>query len=75
MCCLGITSKLDYIKSLGIHAIWLSPVYVSPMADFGYDIANHKDIDPIFGSLDDMDQLIKAAHDKGVLNNDCKANR
>ena len=62
----GITSKLDYIKSLGVDTIWLSPVYVSPMADFGYDIANHKDIDPIFGDLDDLQRLIKSAHDRGM---------
>jgi alpha-glucosidase len=62
----GITKKLGYLKRLGINAIWLSPFYPSPMADFGYDVANYTDVDPIFGTLHDMKQLIRAAHRRGI---------
>ncbi len=57
----GIISKLDYLKELGVDIIWLSPIYVSPLADQGYDIADYYDIDPRFGTLDDMDELIAEA--------------
>lgn len=53
----GIISKLDYLKDLGIGAIWLSPVYKSPMDDNGYDISDYRDIADIFGNMDDMDTL------------------
>ncbi len=62
----GITAKLDYLSSLGVNAIWLSPFYPSPMADFGYDVADYMDVDPIFGSLGDMDELIRASHKKNI---------
>ncbi len=62
----GITLRLDYLVSLGIDALWISPIYPSPMADFGYDVADYTDIDPIFGTLDDFDTLIGAAHGKGM---------
>lgn len=62
----GITQKLDYVKSLGVDAIWISPFFQSPMVDFGYDVANYRDVDPIFGSLEDFDQLIDAAHQRGL---------
>jgi alpha-glucosidase len=63
----GITSKLDYLsQTLGIDAIWLSPFYPSPMADFGYDIANYTDVDPIFGKLADFDDLVEQAHRRNV---------
>ena len=55
----GIISKLDYIQSLGVGAIWLSPVYVSPMVDMGYDIADYRSIDPRFGTMRDFDDLMK----------------
>ena len=58
----GIISKLDYLKDLGVDIIWLSPIYVSPLADEGYDIADYYDIDPRFGTLEDMDELLKQAH-------------
>jgi len=58
----GITQKLDYLSWLGVDALWLTPVYPSPMADHGYDVANYTDIEPLFGSLKDMDALIEAAH-------------
>ena len=57
----GIISKLDYLKYLGIDIIWLSPIYVSPLADQGYDIADYYDIDPRFGTMEDMDQLLREA--------------
>ena len=54
----GIISRLDYLRTLGIDAIWLSPVYRSPQDDNGYDISDYQDIDPMFGSLVDMEELI-----------------
>jgi alpha-glucosidase len=57
----GVISRLDYLKSLSVTAIWLSPFYPSPMADFGYDISNYCDVDPIFGTLEDFKDLLAAA--------------
>ena len=62
----GITARLDYVQSLGSDAIWLSPIYPSPMADFGYDVADYTDVDPRFGSLEDFDRLVSEAHDRGL---------
>ena len=62
----GILSRLDYLESLGIGAIWLSPVFCSPQDDNGYDISNYQDIDPIFGTLEDMDRLIAEAGKRGI---------
>ncbi len=62
----GITEKLDYLGWLGVDAIWLSPFYPSPMADFGYDISNYVDVDPIFGNLADFDKLVEAAHARNL---------
>jgi alpha-glucosidase len=62
----GITSKLDYLQWLGVDAIWLSPIYPSPMADFGYDVSNYHAVDPVFGSLDDFDRLVREAHARGI---------
>lgn len=62
----GITEKLGYLEQLGIDAIWLSPVFRSPQDDNGYDIADYQDIDPIFGSLADMDRLIQEAKQRGI---------
>jgi alpha-glucosidase len=62
----GITAKLDYVASLGVDAIWLSPFYASPMKDFGYDISDYCDVDPIFGTLADFDALIARAHALGL---------
>ena len=59
----GITGKLDYIAGLGVDAIWLSPFFVSPQADFGYDVADHCAVDPLFGTLDDFDRLLARAHE------------
>lgn len=62
----GIISKLDYIASLGVDAIWISPFFKSPMKDFGYDISDYRDVDPLFGSLDDLDELIAQAHGRNI---------
>lgn len=62
----GIISKLDYLQKLGIDVIWLSPVYDSPMDDNGYDISNYQDIAKEFGTLEDIEQLIKEAKDRGI---------
>src|SRR5262245_11870600 len=53
----GILSRLDYLAWLGIDAIWLSPIYPSPMRDFGYDVTDHCAVDPVFGTLEHVDQL------------------
>src|SRR5438045_1218221 len=58
----GLIQRLDYLQTLGVNIIWLSPVYPSPMADFGYDISNYTDIDPLFGTLEDFSSLIKESH-------------
>lgn len=62
----GIISRLDYLTWLGVDAIWLSPIYASPMADFGYDITDHTDVHPMFGTLADVDALIAAAHRRNL---------
>ncbi|MXQ10657.1 alpha-amylase family glycosyl hydrolase [Microvirga makkahensis] len=62
----GIRRRLDYLAWLGVDAIWISPVYTSPMADFGYDVADYCGIDPIFGTLDDFDRLIEETHARGL---------
>jgi oligo-1,6-glucosidase len=62
----GITRRLDYLAELGVDVIWLSPVYASPMDDNGYDISDYQDVDPMFGTLEDLDQLIVASHDRGI---------
>ena len=62
----GITSHLDHIASLGVDAVWISPFFTSPMADFGYDVSDYCDVDPIFGTLADFDALIARAHALGL---------
>lgn len=62
----GIVSRLDYLKDLGINVIWINPVYRSPMVDHGYDISDYLDIDPMFGSNEDVDQLITEAQKRGI---------
>jgi len=62
----GVISKLDYIAGLGVDGIWLSPFFTSPMADFGYDVADYLNVDPIFGTLADFDALITRAHALGL---------
>ncbi|WP_375394567.1 alpha-glucosidase [uncultured Sphingomonas sp.] len=62
----GITARLDHVASLGVDAIWLSPFFTSPMKDFGYDVSDYRDVDPIFGALADFDALIGRAHALGL---------
>src|SRR5512133_1050057 len=62
----GIIGRLPYLQALGIDAIWLSPIFPSPMADFGYDISDYTGIDPLFGSIEDFDPLISAVHANGL---------
>ena len=62
----GIISRLDYLEELGIDAVWISPMYCSPQDDNGYDISDYQDIDPMFGSLDDMEELITKAKEKNI---------
>ena len=62
----GVISKLDYLRELGVEIVWLSPVYPSPMADQGYDISDYYNIDPRFGTMDDMDELIAKARERGI---------
>ena len=62
----GIVERLPYIASLGVDAIWISPFFKSPMKDFGYDVSDYRDVDPIFGTLADFDRVIAAAHALGL---------
>ncbi len=62
----GVITKLDYIVSLGVDAIWLSPFFKSPMKDFGYDVSAYRQVDPIFGTLEDFDRLVAEAHARGL---------
>jgi alpha-glucosidase len=62
----GIASKLDYIARLGVDGVWLSPFFKSPMKDFGYDISDYCDVDPIFGTVQDFDRLVQRAHELGL---------
>jgi len=63
---IGIISRLDYITDLGIETICLNPIYVSPLIDSGYDVSNYTDVDPLFGNLDDFDNLMREAHNRGI---------
>jgi alpha-glucosidase len=62
----GIIARLPYLVDLGVDALWLSPIFVSPMADFGYDISDYTAIDPLFGTMRDFDALIAAVHAQGM---------
>ncbi|HSR66355.1 MAG TPA: alpha-amylase family glycosyl hydrolase [Acidobacteriota bacterium] len=62
----GIEKRLDYVQRLGVEAVWLSPVYPSPMHDNGYDVADYRDINPLFGTLDDFDRLLEKMHQRGL---------
>ena len=62
----GIIEKLDHIRDLGADAVWMGPVFRSPQVDNGYDISDYRDIDPLFGTIETMDQLIESAHEKGI---------
>lgn len=62
----GILQRLDHVRDLGVDAIWISPFFKSPMRDFGYDVSDYRDVDPIFGSLEDFDRLLAGAHQRGL---------
>ena len=62
----GIAGKLDYLEWLGVNAIWLSPIYPSPMADWGYDVSDYTGIDPRFGTMRDFERLLRSCHDRGM---------
>ena len=62
----GVTSRMDHLVDLGVDAVWLSPFFRSPMADFGYDVSDYRDVDPTFGTLADADALVEAAHERGI---------
>src|SRR5690606_8151717 len=62
----GVRDRLDHLAWLGVDAVWLSPFYPSPMADFGYDVADYCNVDPLFGDLDAFDALMADAHDRGI---------
>ena len=62
----GITARLDHLAWLGVDALWISPFYPSPLADFGYDVSDYTDVDPMFGSMPDFDRLVAAAHERGL---------
>src|SRR5215211_281599 len=62
----GLRARLGHLQWLGVDAVWLSPIYRSPMADFGYDVAGYTDVDPVFGTLADFDRLVAAAHARDI---------
>src|SRR5512147_195143 len=62
----GVAAGLNYLSWLGVDAIWLSPINPSPMADFGYDVSNYTDVDPVFGTLEDFDRLVREAHERDI---------
>ena len=62
----GVLSKVDYLRRLGVDVVWLSPVYRSPMDDNGYDISDYRDVDPLFGTLADLDELLAVLHERGM---------
>ena len=62
----GVAARLDYVARLGVDAVWISPFFVSPMQDFGYDVADYKNVDPMFGTIEDFDALLAAAHERGL---------
>ncbi|QDL93726.1 alpha-glucosidase [Paroceanicella profunda] len=62
----GINSRLDHVAGLGVDAIWISPFFPSPMADFGYDVSDYRGVDPLFGTIQDFDNLLSSAHEKGL---------
>ena len=63
----GITSRLEYLAELGVEGVWLSPIYKSPMKDFGYDISDYLEVDPIFGTIEDFREMANRAHDLGEI--------
>jgi len=64
----GIESKVDYLNDLKVDVVWLSPFYPSPMKDFGYDISDYRNVDQVYGTLDDIRSLVSKLHDLGMSN-------
>merc|ERR1719384_49949 len=62
----GIISKLDYLYDLGVETLWLSPIYCSPQKDHGYDISDYTSINPEYGTMEDVDELIRSVHNRGM---------
>ena len=62
----GVRERLEYLAWLGVDAIWLSPIFPSPMRDFGYDVSDYEDVDPVFGTLEEFDALVREAHERGL---------
>jgi len=62
----GLISRLDYLKWLGVNILWLTPIYPSPMLDFGYDVADFCSVDPVFGTLEDFDRLLQGVHSRDM---------
>jgi alpha-glucosidase len=62
----GIISRLDYLKWLGVDAVWMSPIHPSPLADYGYDVSDYRAINPLFGTMEDFDRLLAACHERGI---------
>ncbi|HEU4676598.1 MAG TPA: alpha-amylase family glycosyl hydrolase, partial [Motilibacteraceae bacterium] len=62
----GLRSRLPYLRRLGVDAVWINPFYPSPMADGGYDVADYRDIEPVFGTLEQADVLVREAHEQGL---------
>ena len=65
----GILSRLQHLADIGVETVWISPIYESPMADFGYDISNFTNVDPIFGTLEDFKEVTDTAHEMGKFFN------
>lgn len=64
--CTGITQELDYFVDLGVDVVWISPIFKSPMDDLGYDVENYTMIDPIFGTMDDFEELVAEVKKRGI---------
>ncbi|HEX4977104.1 MAG TPA: alpha-amylase family glycosyl hydrolase, partial [Nocardioides sp.] len=62
----GIEQRLPYLADLGVDSVWITPFYVSPQHDHGYDVSDYRDVDPLFGTLDDFDRMLATAHDLGI---------
>src|SRR4030095_12503185 len=62
----GVRSRLEHLVDLGVDALWLSPIYPSPLADFGYDVSDYTNVDPAYGTLAGFDALVEAAHERGL---------
>src|SRR5689334_25225293 len=69
----GVAARLDHLVALGVDAVWISPFYPSPMKDFGYDVSDYTDVDPIFGTLADFDRLLAARSEERRVGKECRS--